>query len=313
MGPDMNRRDFIKTGTVAALASSLLPLDAALGEAPAEPAVPGPVVWEMEGTPADTVPSLFSSLGDLKEVLPDGLEGSTVLLKPNLCLPHPPAMATTTSPDVLDALCEFFTGKKVKRIIICDHTLQKASDFENVEAVKVAEKHSGVKLILANEQRYFEPLEVPGKVLKQTEVLKLFSKADLVVNVAAAKHHSAASVSLATKNLMGMIWDRSVLHTRLDLHQAIADLALAVRPGLNIIDAGRVLLNNGPTGPGPVKEDGRLFAGYDIVALDSVVASRYNFGGKTQSAGDIAHLAAAFEAGIGEIDLKKIRVETIKV
>ena len=312
MGPDMNRRDFIKTGTVAALASSLLPLDASFGEAPAEEVLSGPVVWEVEGAPADSVPALFSSLGDLKEVLPGGLEGSTVLLKPNLCLPHPPAMATTTSPDVLEALCRFFTEKKVKRVIVSDHTLQKTGDFESMEAVKVAEKYPAVKLILANEQRHFEPLEVPGKVLKKTEVLKLFSKADLVVNVAAAKHHSATKVSLATKNLMGLIWDRSEFHTRMDLHQAIADLALAVRPGLNIIDAGRVLLANGPTGPGPVKNDGRLFAGYDIVALDSVVASRYNFGGKSPVAGDIAHLVACSDAGIGEIDLKKIRVDKIK-
>jgi len=313
MGPEMNRRDFIKTGTAAALASGLLPLDAAFGDAPAEAVSPASLVWEAEGAPADTVPALFSSLGDLGEMMPDGLEGSTVLLKPNLCLPHPPAMATTTSPDLIDAICRYLTGKKVKRVIVADHTLQKSGDFESVEAVKVADKYPGVKMVLANEQRYFEPVEVPGKVLKQTEVLKLISKADLVINVATAKHHSATRVSLAAKNLMGVIWDRAELHTRMDLHQAIADLALAVRPGLNIVDAGKVLLDNGPTGPGPVKDDGRLFAAYDIVALDSVVVSRYNFGGKTQSAGDIAHLVAAHEAGAGEIDLKKIRVEKLKV
>jgi uncharacterized protein (DUF362 family) len=309
----MNRRDFIKTGAAAALASGLLPLDAALGDAPAETVLPGSVVWEAEGAPANTVPALFSSLSDLGEIMPDGLEGSTVLLKPNLCLPHPPAMATTTSPDLIDALCRYFTDKKAKRVIVADHTLQKAGDFENMEAVKVADKYPGVKMVLANEQRYFQPVEVEGKVLKRTELLKLLSRADLVVNVATAKHHSAASVSLATKNLMGVIWDRAELHSKMDLHQAIADLALAVRPGLNIIDAGKVLLDNGPTGPGPVKEDGRLFAAYDIVALDSVVVSRYNFGGKTQSAGDIAHLLAAHEAGAGEIDPKKIRVEKLKV
>jgi uncharacterized protein (DUF362 family) len=309
----MNRRDFIKTSTAAALASGLLPLDAAFGDAPAETVLPGSVVWEAEGAPADTVPALFTSLGDLKEVLPEGLEGASVILKPNLCLPHTPAMATTTSPELIDALCRYFTGKKVKRLIITDHTLQKASGFEDVEAVKVADKYPGVKIVLANEQRYFEPVEVPGRVLKRTEVLKLLSRADLVVNVATAKHHSATSVSLAAKNLMGVIWDRSEFHTRMDLHQAIADLALAVRPGLSIIDAGKVLLANGPTGPGPVKKDGRLFAAYDIVALDSVVVSRYNFGGKTQSAEDIAHLLAAHEAGAGEIDLKKIRVEKLKV
>ncbi len=317
MCPDMNRRDFLKKSAAAALASSLLPLSASLADvpvdAPAEAVPAGPIVFDLEGAPDKTIPALFSSLRDLEEVLPGGLEGATVLLKPNLCLPHPPEMATTTSPEMIDALCGYFSGKKVKRLIVTDHTLQKAGDFEDVEVIEVARKYPAVKVILANEQRYFEPLEVKGKVLTETEVLKLFSKADLVVNVATAKHHTATGVSLATKNLMGLIWNRSDFHTKMDLHQAIGDLALAVRPDLNIVDAGKILLANGPTGPGPVKKDGRLFASYDIVALDSVVASRYNFGGKSLSGGDISHLVAASEAGVGEFDLKKIRVEKLKV
>ena len=43
----------------------------------------------------------------------------------------------------------------------------------------------------------------------------------------------------------------------MDLVQAIADLALAIHPGFNIIDASRVPLNDEPTGPGDViKENG---------------------------------------------------------
>lgn len=306
------------------MASGLLPWRSTLGETPDPAEVPssveatgpaeasGPMVWEIEGAPEKGVPALFEAMPDLDKITPDGLKGATVLLKPNLCLPHPPEAATTTSPGLLDALCRYFTDREVKRVIITDHTLQKASDFEEVEAVGIADKYPAAKLILANEQRYYEPLKVPGKVLKETEVLKLLLKADLVVNVATAKHHSATKVSLATKNLMGVIWNRSDFHSKMDLHQAIGDLALAVRPGLNFIDAGKILLSGGPTGPGPVKNDGRIFASHDIVALDSVVTSRYNFGGKSQSAGDIAHLVAAFEGGVGEIDLNKIRVEKLK-
>jgi uncharacterized protein (DUF362 family) len=175
----------------------------------------------------------------------------------------------------------------------------------------MADELREVKVVLANERRYFEPLEVEGKVLKQTEVLKLLTKSDLVINFAAAKHHSATGVSLATKNLMGAIWDRATFHTDLDLDQAIGDLALAVKPHLNLIDAGRVLLNGGPTGPGPVVEENRLFASTDMVALDSVVASRYSFGAKTLKGSDIAHLVAAHKNGVGELDPEKIVVEKI--
>jgi uncharacterized protein (DUF362 family) len=257
--------------------------------------------------------ALFTELGGLEALLGTDPAKASVLIKPNLCLPHPGRMATTTSSERVSALCAFLSGQGVKKITVADHTLQGTKRFEKTEMVKMAAAHPGVSLVLANEQSHFEPLEVPGKVLKKTEVLKLFARADLVMNFATAKHHSATGVSLALKNLMGAIWDRSKFHTKLDLHQAIGDLALAIRPHINLIDAGRVLLNGGPTGPGPVMKGDSLFASTDIVALDSVVASRYEFGGKTLKGTDIAHLHAAYKNGVGEIDPGRIELKTIEV
>jgi uncharacterized protein (DUF362 family) len=288
--------------------ASLLPWGLSL----ADDKPPKATVWEIIGAPGDAVPKLFTSLGGIKSMIAGEVSKATVLIKPNLCLPHPSVRATTTSPDLVDALCGFLTDAGVKRIIITDHTLQKADNFKKVEMVKVADKYPAAKLILANERRLFEPIAVTGNVLKKTEVLKTLSKVDFVINAAKAKHHSATRVSLAIKNLMGCIWDRSEFHTRLDLAQAIGDLATAVRPDLNVIDASSVLLNGGPTGPGPVIHENRLFAATDILALDSVVAARYDFGGKSVSARKVPHMWAAFENGVGEIDLEKIEVKTIK-
>ena len=299
----MNRRSFLKIGT-AALASNLSPLRRALGEGSK------PVVWEAEGAPADAMGALFSSLGGLEKLVEGDLSRATVLIKPNICLPHPERMGTTTSPLVVDALCGLLIANGAKRIVIADHTL-KSSRFGQIELHGVAGKYPEVKLLLANEQRLFQPVAVDGKVLKQTDILKMVRRADLFINLATAKHHSATGVSLAIKNLMGAIWDRTGFHTRLDLSQAIADLALAVRPSLSIIDASRVLLGGGPTGPGPVVRENRLFAGFDILALDAVVASRYPFGERPLSARQVGHLRAAYENGVGEIDIEKIRVEKI--
>ena len=302
----MDRRSFIKTGAVVA-ASSFLPWNALLSDEARS------IVYEIEGLPESAVTSLFASLGGLEKLIPGEVERATVLIKPNLCLPHPAAAATTTSPALIDALCAYFIENGVKRIVITDHTLQKAESFEKNEMVKLGDKYKPVKVVIANEQRHYEPAEVKGRVLKKTELLKTLGKADLVVNAATAKHHAATRVSLAIKNLMGLIWNRSEFHTKMDLHQAIGDLALAIRPGLNIIDASRVLLNGGPTGPGPVTKDGRIFASTDILALDSIVAARYGFGGKNPTANEIAHLRAAFDNGVGEIDAKKIAIKKAKV
>ncbi|KAA3655671.1 MAG: DUF362 domain-containing protein [Calditrichaeota bacterium] len=300
----MNRRKFVKT-TSAVLASTLVPWNFAFGSQN------NPLVWEIEGSVGPTVQKLFEILGGLQTLLPKAPAKSTVLLKPNLCLPHKESMATTTSVELVDSFCEFLLANEVRKVIIADHTLQKANRFKRQEIVKLGKKYPSIKVILANDQRFYRPVQVEGKVLKETETLKLLPKVDLVINLATAKHHTASHVTLAIKNLMGLVWDRSVFHTEMDLQQAIGDLALALRPQLNVIDASRVLLNGGPTGPGPIIEENRVFASRDILALDSVVASRYNFGGKNLSPKEIPHLAAAYQNGVGEIDLQKIQLQKI--
>ncbi|MCD4683224.1 MAG: DUF362 domain-containing protein [Bacteroidales bacterium] len=246
-------------------------------------------------------------------MLPKKPELSTILLKPNLCLPNPGEIGTTTSFALMDALCSYLVENKVKKVIIADHTLKKVEDFAGHELLKLQDNYPAVKFVLANEQRYYIPQSLEGKVLKSTELLKLLSKVDLFINIPTAKHHSATQISLSIKNLMGVIWDRSVFHTELDIDQALGDLAEAVKPHINIVDCYHVLLNGGPTGPGPVINDNRIFVSSDILAVDSVVTSRYNFGGMSSSPDDIGHLYMAYENGVGEIDLNKMNIEKITI
>jgi len=302
----MNRRNFIKFNAFVIIAS-LLPFDRLFAN------MGNPTVWEVSGCSIDSFAALFNAMGGLKKFIKSDLSSSIVLIKPNICLPHPPASATTTSPSAIAALSEYLIKAGVKKVIVADHTLQDSNKFKNIQLYEISEKYPEVKLILANEQRYYSPVQVDGKELKETEIMKLVQKADLLINMPTAKHHSATHVSLAIKNLMGMIWDRAEFHTKLDLHQAIGDLPLAIRPQLNIIDASRVLLNGGPTGPGAVIKDNRLFASNDILAVDAVVASRYDFGGKSLPPKQIAHLEAAYQNGVGELDLNNIKIEKIEL
>jgi uncharacterized protein (DUF362 family) len=267
------------------------------------------VVWEAKALPQDAVKALLAAIGGIKSLLKNDAARASVLVKPNLCLPHPAKQATASSAEMIEAVCAALVAAGVRKITIADHTLQKTQAFEKAEFRKISEKYPEVKIVLANEQRLYEPVEVPGKVLRQTEVLKIALRSDLVINLATAKHHAATDVSLATKNLMGLIWDRAAFHTKMDLDQAIGDLALAVRPHLNIVDASRVLLTGGPTGPGKILEEGRVFASFDMLAVDAVVASRYNFGEKTLVPGNIGHLRAAYRGGVGEISADRIQVE----
>jgi uncharacterized protein (DUF362 family) len=305
----MDRRRFIASGAAVLLAHQFQIgrwLNAQTRDLPG-----GPVVWETEGVSYESVSALLEAFGGGKRLFADGPSRATVVIKPNLCLPDPGERGTTTSLAVVELFCRRLIAEGVKRIIVADHTLGNTLDFRGADLLALPKLYPEVKVLLANEERMFEPVDVPGKVLQRVERMKVLANADFFVNLATAKHHSGTHVSLGVKNLMGAIWNRSDFHTKMDLASAIGDLALAVRPSINVIDASRVLLSGGPTGPGTIVDAGRLYASRDIVAVDAVVASRYSFGGKSLRPSDVAHLRAAAENGVGEIELQRITVKKV--
>ena len=306
----MKRRQFCKYGSLGFL-GTLFPFYGQNLFARSQQSY-SPIVWEVEGDASTMVRVLIKEIGGLAALTDKDISKTTVLIKPNLCLPHRQEMGTTTSPQLVAAFCEYFTNAGVAKIILIDHTLQgDIKKFHNSQIVKITEAYPKSRWIFANEQRFYKPLAVKGNVLEETEILKILQRADITINLATAKHHSATQVSLCVKNLMGCIWDRSSFHTEMNLHQAIGDLAQVIRPTLNVVDATRVLLNGGPTGPGMVVKDNRIFASYDPLTVDSIILSRYDFGGRQMSAKEVPHLMAAFQYGIGEIDINKIQVRKI--
>lgn len=309
----MDRRGFVRTGSAVLLALAAAPAAVARpGTDPRPVRLPsGPTVYEVEGITESRIAALVEAMGGWESFLPVEAARATVLLKPNLCLPDPPERGTTTSPLLLDLLCRSLIAVGVKRILIADHTLRGGDGFTSLPLFQIPEKYPEVKVVLANEERMYEPAAVKGKVLQTTETLKLLGRADLMINIPTAKHHSATQVSLGVKNLMGAIWNRSDFHAKMDLSQAIGDLATLIRPALTIVDASRVLLTGGPTGPGKILNENRLFAGRDIVAVDAVVTARYNFGDRTVLPTEVPHLRSAAEHGVGEINLERIAVAVV--
>jgi uncharacterized protein (DUF362 family) len=92
------------------------------------------------------------------------------------------------------------------------------------------------------------------------------------------------------------------------LDQCIADLNLAVTPALCIVDATEIITTNGPFGPGELARPRKIVAGVDRVAVDSYCASLRNLKG-----GDILMIRKGYEHGLGEIDLKKVRLQEVGI
>ena len=174
-----------------------------------------------------------------------------------------------------------------------------------IHSLKPGEYAEVIMIDNLSTQRYASLFNLPEGVnfkFYEEDILK----ADVLINVPIAKDHSSTKLTLGMKNLMGVIWDRGVLH--INLGQCIADLNALVRPQLTVIDAVRILTAYGPTGGSLsyVKKLDTVIACPDIVAADSYATSL--FGLKPE---DLAYIVAGTSMGLGRSDLQNMRIEEI--
>jgi uncharacterized protein (DUF362 family) len=149
-----------------------------------------------------------------------------------------------------------------------------------------------------------------GDVLKMWPVFEPFLKADKIINIPIAKHHSLTGATLGMKNWYGILGgSRERLHQR--INESLVDLAEYMRPTLTILDAYRVMLRNGPTGGNleDVALKKTLLAGTDPVALDAYAAKAYwNLDFHT-----LRYLMLATQRGLGTMNFEAVptRVATL--
>jgi uncharacterized protein (DUF362 family) len=231
-------------------------------------------------------------------------KGDSVVIKPNVAWARPPDAAATTHPAVIAEIVRMCKEAGADEILIIEHTIDQPSDMVlSITGIKETANSAGVRIIAAQNESMYRKIEIPnGKILTSDDVLKDVLKADVFINVPKAKTHGETKLTLGMKNLMGINWDRGAWH-RNGLHQCIVDLAGAVKADLTILDASRILLTNGPKGPGDTKDVNQIIAGTDPVAIDAYGATL--FGMKPE---EIEHIRQAHDAGLGEIDFKKVKI-----
>ncbi len=238
-------------------------------------------------------------------------KGNDVIIKPNMCTAYYPfEYAATTNPDVVAALVALCLEAGAKRVRVMDFPFggTPQASYEK-SGIAAAVKTAGGTMEVMSSMKYRD-LEIPqGKRLKQWKVYGDILDADVVINVPIAKDHSGATLTLGMKNLMGVVLDRNGMHSR-GLHQSIADINTVVRPQLTVVDAIRILTNNGPTGGNlnDVKKLDTIIASADVVAADSFATTLFNM-----KPADIDYIRFGSEMGLGQMDLKAIQIEQITV
>jgi len=160
-------------------------------------------------------------------------------------------------------------------------------------------------MIALDEKDTFTKVKInKGVKLKEASVASQILDADCFINMPIAKDHSAATLTMCMKNYMGIVKERRMFHLK-GLHQCIADISSFVKPDLVIMDCTRILLTNGPKGPGKVKVLNKIVMGTDQVAIDALGATY--FGLKPES---IEYIKLANNMGIGKSDITNLNILT---
>jgi len=310
----MERRRFLQTllaGGVGYTAFSITrPWADPMGEALAAEKPPRPKVAVAHGTKVDPrklTRQAIAALGGMGRFVK---KGDDVIVKPNICNAyHGPEYASTTNPDVVGEVVALCIAAGARRVRVMDFpfggTPQAAYEKSGIR--KAVEAAGGQMEVMAPFK--FKKTPIPkGKDIKEWWIYTPVLEADVLIDIPIAKHHVLAGLTLAIKNLMGVIQRRSRLHP--NLHQRLADLTTRVRPTLTIVDAVRMLMKHGPTGGDlrDVKRMDTVIASADIVAADAYATTLF---GKKPS--DIGYIQKAAEMGLGVMDLDSMQIERIEV
>lgn len=287
--------------TVAAPTTSASPAGQAPSATP--PAVGDAYLAVAHGSdPEEITRRAIAALGGMERFVKPGYD---VIVKPNICnASHSEEYASTTNPEVVATLVRLALGAGAKSVRVMDYPFSGSAQAAYARSgIEEAVKAAGGKMELMAGPRFVETDIPEGRDITKWPIYQPVLEADLVINVPIAKHHSLARLTLAGKNLMGVIENRGGMHR--NLGQRIADVASRVRPQLTVVDAVRILVANGPTGGNlaDVKRADTVIASHDWVAADAYATGLFGL-----QPDDIAYIVAAHEMGLGNKELNGLKI-----
>ena len=299
----MNRRDFLKAtlaaGTVLAVpgVSGLFSMLEAAEKTDLAVAT-GP-------SPASITKAAIDALGGIKAFIS---RGDVVVVKPNIGWDRLPVYAATTNPEVVATVVALCYEAGAKQVKVFDHSVVDPRRCYKQSGIAAAATAAG-GIVSFIDDRKFRDMKLPGVALKSWPLYIEAIEADKFINIPIAKTHGLSTLTLGMKNLMGIMGSsRGRIHQRMD--GSLVDLAMTVKPTLVILDAVRILTANGPQGGdlSDVRQLNTVVAGWDQVAVDAYGATLFGLKGSS-----LGFVVAGHKAGLGSMDLAKLRIKKINV
>jgi uncharacterized protein (DUF362 family) len=249
------------------------------------------------------VKEVFDAAGGVAKFIS---KGDVVVIKPNISWARAPSLAATTNPEVLEAVIELCQEAGAKKVRIADNTIHDARRCFTVTGAGAVAKRTGADLVYPRSS-LMRDMRINGHRLNVWPVFVPVVEADKVINLPIAKDHGLSGLTLGIKSWIGGVGGRrGALHQ--DIHQTIVDLAQFFNPTLTLIDAIRIMKQNGPSGgsPSDVAVKNTLILSDDPVAADARAAML--FGIKPMDLGFI-HFGEKWGLGthdVGRLNQKKV-------
>ncbi len=310
---NITRKEFLQTlaaaGTAAAF-SSIGAVDLMAQEASSDNVYN--LVAVMGGEPEDMFNMAIEQMGGMKRFVKPGMK---VTIKPNIGWDKTPELSANTNPKLVSAIIKACQAAGAKEITLFDHTCDEWRRCYQSSGIEKAAKDLGANIVPGNDENYYREIQLPrAKSMKTAMVHQAILDSDVWINCPVMKNHSGARMTLCMKNHMGLVWDRRFMHTH-DLQQCIADIC-TLKPAavLNIVDAYRAMLTNGPRGRSlnDVVNPKALIMGTDIVAVDTL-ATKFFGQYINMPLNEVGHLAHGEELGLGTMNPDPASIKRINL
>ncbi len=268
--------------------------------------VPSPdLVVVRNGEPEEMVRQAILTMGGMEKFVPPGAD---VIIKPNVCVDFRSyEWGATTNPWVVGELVRMAFEAGASKVRVMDQTWKRGmTEAYIMSGIKEQVEAAGGEMEWMPLEKFVPTPALLGVEMTSFDIYDEILKTDVLINVPVAKHHMDAKLTLSMKNLMGVIGDRPTLHK--NFGQRIADLASAIRPTLNVMDAVRVMTKNGPIGffQRDTKQMDTIIVSQDMVALDSYTTRLFDMQPE-----DLDYVVCAVEMGLGRSDLENLLIEEI--
>ncbi|MEM2129480.1 MAG: DUF362 domain-containing protein [Candidatus Bathyarchaeia archaeon] len=245
----------------------------------------------------DRVNKAIELIGGMKRFVK---KGDKVLIKANLVDGKPYETGETVHPETIRTIIKQAKTAEASQIKVGDAVTSWDMTLYNTVA-KIAEEEGAEWVDLGRSPRAEVKVENPV-FFEKVSVAKELVECDVLINVGTLKTHHLAGVTVAMKNLYGVLelQDRIKYHRLDKIEEVIVDLNLVKPSSLIVVDGGYT------THHWPAFEVQKMdlaMAGDNVVLVDAVAAKVMGADPKA-----IRYLRWAEEHGLGSADIEKNRI-----